>query len=477
MDETISTLRIEIGASSDKAKQQIDSISNSIRNLRGKHQIRIDSKDVDKAHKRVDLLSKVLNSLKRIAFYRAIRTAIKAVGQAFEEGAQNAYWYSKTMGDQTKYIAQAYDQLSGKSFTMTNQLGAAWATLKATITPILIQIINLVTAAANAITQLFAILGGKSTYLKAVDYSKDWANNTAAGAASAKEWKNQLMGFDEINRLEEPSSGGDGGGGSPLTDYENMFEELKVSSMLQSIVDTIKNHLTEIELFAAGALLGIGLILTLTGANIPLGLGLMAAGALALGHILKENWGWITDNVGNALSSVELIAAGFAFGMGLILTLSGANIPLGLGLMAAGALSFATIAALSWDEIPDKTRKIVGDIDLIVGSAMVAIGAVLLFATPTFSALGLALIAGGLTAAVAGAAINWNYIKENVTHVLREILLIAGGSLLAIGLLLTLTGANLPLGIGLIIGGVASLATAIAVNWDYIANQCVELLG
>ena len=109
MDETISTLRIEIGASSDKAKQQIDSISNSIRNLRGKHQIRIDSKDVDKAHKRVDLLSKVLNSLKRIAFYRAIRTAIKAVGQAFEEGAQNAYWYSKTMGDQTKYIAQAYE--------------------------------------------------------------------------------------------------------------------------------------------------------------------------------------------------------------------------------------------------------------------------------------------------------------------------------------------------------------------------------
>ena len=477
MDETISTLRIEIGASSDKAKQQIDSISNSIRNLRGKHQIRIDSKDVDKAHKRVDLLSKVLNSLKRIAFYRAIRTAIKAVGQAFEEGAQNAYWYSKTMGDQTKYIAQAYDQLSGKSFTMTNQLGAAWATLKATITPILIQIINLVTAAANAITQLFAILGGKSTYLKAVDYSKDWANNTAAGAASAKEWKNQLMGFDEINRLEEPSSGGDGGGGSPLTDYENMFEELKVSSMLQSIVDTIKNHLTEIELFAAGALLGIGLILTLTGANIPLGLGLMVAGALALGHILKENWGWITDNVGNALSSVELIAAGFAFGMGLILTLSGANIPLGLGLMAAGALSFATIAALSWDEIPDKTRKIVGDIDLIVGSAMVAIGAVLLFATPTFSALGLALIAGGLTAAVAGAAINWNYIKENVTHVLREILLIAGGSLLAIGLLLTLTGANLPLGIGLIIGGVASLATAIAVNWDYIANQMRGTLG
>lgn len=229
-------MRIEIGASSDEARKQIDRVTNSLRNLRGnsKHSIRVDSKDVDKAHKKVGALTNILNSLKRIAFYRVIRSAIKAVGEAFSQGAENAYWYSKTIGDQTKYIANAYDTLSSKSFTMSNQLGAAWATLKATITPILIQIINLVTAAANAITQLFAVLGGKGTYLKAIDYSKEWADTTKAGAGAAKEWKNQLMGFDEINRLEEPSSGG-GGGGSALPDYENMFEEAKVSEFFEKI--------------------------------------------------------------------------------------------------------------------------------------------------------------------------------------------------------------------------------------------------
>ena len=179
----------------------------------------------------------IFKSLGRIAFYRAIRAAIKAVTKAFQEGAERAYWFSRQYGESTKYIADAYDNLSSKSFTMSNQLGAAWATLISTIEPILIKIINLVTAAANAITQLFAILGGKGTYLKAVDYNKKWADSAGGAAKAAKEWKNQLMSFDEINRLDEPSDGGGGGGGGANTDYGNMFEEVPVNDWLEDIKD------------------------------------------------------------------------------------------------------------------------------------------------------------------------------------------------------------------------------------------------
>lgn len=224
---------------------------------------------MDKAHKSVRGLEKVLSSLQRIAFYRVIRGAIKAVTQAFQEGAENAYWYSKTIGDQTRYIADAYDNLASGSFKMSNQLGAAWATLKATLEPILMAIINLVTQAANAITQLFAILGGRTTYLKAIDYAKDWADTTAKGAGAAKEWKNQLMGFDEINRLEEPSSGG-GGGGAALQDYENMFEEAAVNAKLQELASNLKINFKDVlfnwddlnpELIAKKAIVGLGGIL------------------------------------------------------------------------------------------------------------------------------------------------------------------------------------------------------------------------
>lgn len=486
MDEITTTrLTIEIGASSDNARREINRVTDALSRLRGNtnHKVKVDTKDVDKAHKKVGLLANTLNSLKRIAFYRVIRSAIKEIGKAFEEGSQNAYWYSKTMGDQTKYIAQAYDTLSGKSFTMSNQLGAAWATLKATITPILLEIVRLVTLAAQALTQFFAVLGGKGTYLKAIDYSKAWADTTARGAGAAKEWKNQLMGFDEINRLEEPSSGS-GGGGAALPDYENMFEESKLSAWAEKvkgtfdwITETVKSHLTEIELFASGALLGIGLILTLTGANVPLGLGLMVAGGIGLAKVISENWDWISANVENALSSVEMVASGFAFGVGLALAFSGANIPLGLGMMAAGALGMATIAALNWGEIPNNVKKVIGDIDLAVGGGLLAVGALLAFSGANIP-LGIGLMIGGAAALAAGVALNWDYIKQNVTHVLQEIGFVLGGALLALGAVITFaTPGFSAIGLGLMVAGAASLAGAAAVNWDFIAQKMQGTLG
>lgn len=187
-------------------------------------------------------INKIISSFGRIAFYRAIRTAIKYVTDMLKEGTERAYWYSKLFGDATRYIAEAYDELESKNFKMSNQLGAAWATLIAKIQPILLQIISLVTKAAEVVTQFFAILSGKTTYLKAIDYTKDWADETDKGSKAAKEWKNQLMGFDEINRLEAPSDSNRGSGNDDYTDYENMFEEAEITSnFLQELRDALDN--------------------------------------------------------------------------------------------------------------------------------------------------------------------------------------------------------------------------------------------
>ena len=221
----------------------LDKVNESLRELDGKKvKIRMDTSEVKKAQKNVGILGTILRSLGRIAFYRIIRSAIKAIGEAFAQGAENAYWYSKTIGDGTKYISEAYDSIASKSFTMDNQLGAAWATWKAAIAPVLIEIIQLATRAAEAITHLIAALSGRTQYLRAKDTIKEAYENTAKGAAAAKEWKNQLMGFDEINRLEEPSSGG-GGGGADVPDYRSMFEEVDVNSKLREFLDTIKQRL------------------------------------------------------------------------------------------------------------------------------------------------------------------------------------------------------------------------------------------
>ena len=179
--------------------------------------------------------------MKRIAFYRLIRSAIKAITQAFQEGAENAYWYSREFGIASKYISEAYDALATSSFQMKNQLGAAWATLIAAIEPVIEQIISLVQRAAEVVTQFFAILGGKSTYLKAVKVARQWADATEDGSKAAKEWRNQLLGFDEINRLDKPSDGGSGRNNNNTPDYSTMFEEAPIENYMKSLMDALRN--------------------------------------------------------------------------------------------------------------------------------------------------------------------------------------------------------------------------------------------
>jgi hypothetical protein len=139
-----------------------------------------------------------------------LRKVINEISKAAQEGLQNAYTFSQMIGSS---ISQTMDSLTSLSLTMKNQIGAALGELLTTIRPILEYIIQLVTRIADAIAQFFAILGGRSVYHKATGATKQWAAATQSGADAAKEWKNQLMGFDEINRLEAPSDTGSGGGG------------------------------------------------------------------------------------------------------------------------------------------------------------------------------------------------------------------------------------------------------------------------
>ena len=179
-------------------------------------------------------LRKVLSSFTRVAFYRIVRSAIKYITESFKEGAERAYFYAKEYGKATKYIAESLDKLSSKEFQMQNQLGAAWSTLLATIQPVLIQLINMVTRAAEVLTQFFAILSGKTTYLKAKDYTHDWADETEKGAKAAKEWKNQLMDFDTLNRLNDTTDNSSDKQ-EKYKDYENMFEEAPIASWLNEL--------------------------------------------------------------------------------------------------------------------------------------------------------------------------------------------------------------------------------------------------
>ena len=201
--------------------------------------LRIEAATIGKLQKQLDGIKTILKSLGRIAFYRAIRSAIKAITQAFSEGLKNAYAFSAGLSNAIDgRIAVALDGLTTKSLTMKNQLGAAFGSLLTAIAPIINALIGLITALANAITQLFAAFSG-ATFLKAKDTTAKFADDMKKGGGAAKEWKNQLMGFDEINRLEDQSGGGGGGGGSALNP-DDMFEVTPIESAIKDFVDRLK---------------------------------------------------------------------------------------------------------------------------------------------------------------------------------------------------------------------------------------------
>ena len=189
-------------------------------------------------------LENFISSLKRIAFYRIIRSIIKSITQAFQEGLQNAYAFSQGITTEGHRFAEAMDSMKTAGTTMKNQLGSAFIGLLTALAPIINAIISLITKLANALSQLFAIFTG-GTYLKAADVPQKWAEAAGGAGKAAKEWKNQLMGFDEINRLDEPNNGGGGGGGG-AADVMEMFKDTPIDGIFKKIRDKLielKNEL------------------------------------------------------------------------------------------------------------------------------------------------------------------------------------------------------------------------------------------
>lgn len=363
-------------------------------------------KNLSKAAKKSQSpLGNLIASLKRIAFYRIIRSVIKAVTQAFSEGLKNAYAFSSAITSEGHRFAAAMDGMATSGLTMKNQLGSAFIALLAAIAPVVNAIISLVVRLADAISQIFSAFTG-GTYLKAVNFPKKWADGAGGAAAAAKEWKNQLLGFDEINRLEEPSDPSGGGGGGSALDPSQMFEDTPIAEKYRKFAKRVKAFIEwcreHIEL-VKGIIEAIGVALLawkitsflneLLGLNMTLGqlvgIAMAFAGAflLARGAIDAIQNGVNWDNMAEMILGVALAAGGLylAFGdvAGAIGLLIGSFVLLGIGvydwlqkgelteqsfwLIEAGVLGLGaalSILTVSW--IPLAVAAVVGSVFAVI---------------------------------------------------------------------------------------------------------------
>ena len=302
---------------------------------------------------------------------------------------------------------------------------------------------------------------------------------------AADEAKRSVMGFDEINTLSKPSEAATSTGTAGMPAYADMFKTVDIPPWVEKIgkitdkIGEIKNKimasLSEITAIASGFLLALGAILLLTGANVPLGLGLMAVGAVGLAADIAVNWNGMTPQLRNTLVTITSAVSGFLLALGILLALTGANIPLGIGLIALGAVSLAASVGLNWNSTQGNVGTTLSGITGIVSGAVLALGA-LLALTGAAVPLGIGLMLVGAVGIASSVALNWNSMSDETRESLSTITAIVGGAMLALGAILTLTGVAPALGIPMMAVGASVLATTIALNWNSMSVQLKSTL-
>ena len=170
-------------------------------------------------------LTRITKMLKLMITRMVLRKIISGVTDGFKNLAQ----YSKTFDASISLLWNSFRQLG-------NSIAAAVSPLINAFAPILNYIIQLAIKAANAINQLLSALTGLSSWTRAKTLTDSYAKSLDKAGSAAKELKKTVLGFDELNQLQDNKSGG-GGGTSPL----DMFEEAPIDSTWADWAKKIKD--------------------------------------------------------------------------------------------------------------------------------------------------------------------------------------------------------------------------------------------
>lgn len=351
------------------------------------------------------------------------------------------------------------------------------------ILPYAIAVVQVIREIANALANL---AGFKLTE---VDYSG--VNNAAVGAGSlannlddaagaAKKLKQYTAGFDELN-VFAPNTGsgsGAGAGGAGGFDFDLPTYDFlgdAVQTRIDEIQKMIENALAEITTIVSGFMLAVGAILVVTGANIPLGVGLMAAGAVGLAATVGLNWTAMSSELASTLALITGVVGGFLLALGAIMAFSGANLPLGIALMALGGASLVSAAVINWHNSDRHLTDALTTLTGVLAGASLAVGAMLAF-TGVATGLGIALMAVGAVTLVSAAALNWNSIPDALASPLSRVGLLVSGATLALGAILAFSG-SMPLGIALMAIGATSLVSVMALNWNGLSDEIQNVIA
>lgn len=192
-------------------------------------------------------------TIKRLVFYRFLRSMIRMITQQVKLGIDALYAWSDVVGYRFK---AAMDGLATSFQYLRNSVAAMISPLIEYVQPIIDTLIDKFVEFLNVVNQFIAMMTGKSTWVRAIKGAAAYAEETGYAAAAQDRLNRTVLGFDELNKLEDTkdrnhgSPTADAGGGEfeelPITEsFKNMeidFGDLgkKISDALAHALDSIK---------------------------------------------------------------------------------------------------------------------------------------------------------------------------------------------------------------------------------------------
>lgn len=415
--------------------------------------LKVDASEVDKATKKVSNLKKILESVKRIAFYRAIRSAIKSVTDGFKTGINNLYQYSALMNTEFK---PAMDQISTSSLYLKNSLGAMAGPLIQTLAPAIDWVVDKFVSLLNIINQVIAAMSGATFYTKAIKQAKEYAGATEKAAKSMKSF---TLGIDELNVISDKA----GGAGAATPDYSTMFEEAEIEAPAKKIADVLKSIISLVDDIAVAFAtwkIASSIFSDLNKLEIILGSLMVAVGVTLLIDTVKDilfGDGLTWKNILKGGAGGALAGAGLGFLLAKKLglkwvkgTLVGALVGLGLSFM------IMSVAAQIKNGL-NLQNVLLGAIGGAIAGG--ALGSLLAFKYGLNAGSGLI---GGITAGIGLflAISAFVDIAKNGLNVGNEILSAVGGALTGAGIGFAIGGPG-----GALIGATVGVGVSLIISW------------
>ncbi len=188
----------------------------------------------------------ILSTLGMTARFMFASFVIQGVLSGVKEGMQNLSKYSKQTNADLSLLMSSLTQLK-------NSLATAFAPILTVITPVLNALIQKIITVVNAFGQLTASLTGQTTFVKAKKVNQDYAASLDKSSKKAKNLQRTLMGFDEINKLDDKNSSDSSGGGLSPND---MFETVQIPNKYKDLAKMLKDAWAQGDFTKIGQMVG-----------------------------------------------------------------------------------------------------------------------------------------------------------------------------------------------------------------------------